>query len=237
MPRTDHLRDMYGKPFVHEQLAEWSLATRVPIRVVASCTRDELSHLASAAGRGVANGVCDFMGQPEGNQLRVEAEALGVGICDRGEVLEAGEGDAAAINHQLARVRGAHAHHEDYIDVNVLFEQFRAPLLSGACERDHVSAFEHLAKVGSIGQRGGANDVGEVWSIAVNNVVLPVRLEDSAVSLKVALIGGDPVGAIENGKKIGQQVDQHSAGSDPREVLQDPSHVRERRVVGALDAE
>src|SRR5262249_51544560 len=37
-----------------------------------------------------------------------------------------------------------------------------------------------------------------------------VRLEDFSVFAVVALIGGEAVGAIQNSKEIGQQIDQHS---------------------------
>ena len=49
-------------------------------------------------------------------------------------------------------------------------------------------------------------------TLGVDDVVVPVRLEDLAVGVEVALVGGEAVGAIENGKKIGQQIDQHSTG-------------------------
>src|ERR1700737_5267159 len=49
----------------------------------------------------------------------------------------------------------------------------------------------------------------------IYDVILPVGREDSSVSVEVALIGGDTVGAIEYGKKIRQQVDQHSTGKRP----------------------
>ena len=56
----------------------------------------------------------------------------------------------------------------------------------------------------------------------IDNVVLPVRLEKSAVGLEVTLVGGDAVGAIENSEEIWQQVDQHSTGSDLREGSVEP---------------
>src|SRR5476649_323878 len=49
----------------------------------------------------------------------------------------------------------------------------------------------------------------------IYNVVLPVGLENPAMSFEITLVGGDAVGATEYGKKIRQQVDQHSTGKLP----------------------
>jgi hypothetical protein len=230
MTWADHLRDMHGKAFVHQQLTKWCLSSRFPVRVVALGSANELPHLTPAAGRGIANGVRELVGKPEGKQLGVKAKSLCVGVRNRCEVLKAGERDSAALDDQFTGVRRADAHHEDDVNIDVLFEQPRALLLGRACERNDVGTLEHLPKIGPIGKDSGANDVGEMGPIAVNDVILPIRLENSTVGLKVALVSGDSVGAIENGEKIGQQVDQHSAGSDLREALRDPSHVRERQL-------
>ena len=155
------------------------------------------------------------MREPEGQQLRVEAEALGIRVRDGGEVLEAGEGSAATIHDQLAGVRCADADHEHDIHVDILFQQLGAPLFGAAGERDDVGALEHLLEVGAIGQRRGADDVPEVGAVGIDDVVVPVGLEETAVSGVVALVGGDAVGAVENGEEIGQQVDQHSTGKRP----------------------
>ena len=44
----------------------------------------------------------------------------------------------------------------------------------------------------------------------MDDVVVPVGFEDFSVGGEVTLGGGESVGDIENGEKIGQQVDQHS---------------------------
>jgi hypothetical protein len=46
----------------------------------------------------------------------------------------------------------------------------------------------------------------------IDDVVLPVGLENPSVIVEVALVGGEAVGALENGEKIREQVDQHSTG-------------------------
>jgi hypothetical protein len=51
------------------------------------------------------------------------------------------------------------------------------------------------------------------------------------------MIRGDPVGAIEYGKEIWQQVDQHSTGKPPAAGEPREAHQRrERRMSGASDA-
>jgi hypothetical protein len=90
-----------------------------------------------------------------------------------------------------------------------------ALLLGRAGERDDVGALEHVAEVGPIGERGAAGDVAEMRTVGIDDVVVPVGLEDPAVRLVVALVGGDAVGAVENGEEVGQQVDQHSTVERP----------------------
>jgi hypothetical protein len=47
-------------------------------------------------------------------------------------------------------------------------------------------------------------------TVRIDYVVVPVWLEKTTVGLKVALVGGDAIRAIEYSEKIRQQVDQHS---------------------------
>jgi hypothetical protein len=49
----------------------------------------------------------------------------------------------------------------------------------------------------------------EVWTFRVDDVVLPVRLEQRAVRVEVAAVGGGAVRAREDGEKVGEQIDQH----------------------------
>ena len=98
-------------------------------------------------------------------------------------------------------------------------------LLGVAGEGHDVGALEHRAEITSLRVHRGADDVLEMGSVGIDDVVMPVRLEEAAVGGEVALVGGGAVGAVENSKKIGQQVDQHldqSAG---------------RRRGGTMDAE
>ena len=74
---------------------------------------------------------------------------------------------------------------------------------------DHVHPLEHRAQVVAVGGDGGGDDVGEVRALRVDDVVLPVRLEQRAVGVEVAAVGGGAVGARENGEEVGEQIDQH----------------------------
>src|SRR5476651_1220250 len=157
----------------------------------------------------------ELMCKPERKQLGVKAEALSVGISNGGKVLETSECDPTTVDDQLASVCRTDTHHEHDVDVDVLLEEQCAALFRGACQRDDVRTLEHLAEIGAVRERGAPYDVGEMRAFGVNDVVVPVRLEKMAVGFVVSLVCGDAVGAIENGEKIRQQVDQHSTGKRP----------------------
>ncbi len=125
---------------------------------------------------------------------------------------------------RLAGVGGTNADHEHDLHVDVLFEQSAALLLGGPGERDHIGPLEHLLQIAAIGESGCPNDIAEVRTLGIDDVILPVGLEESTVGFEVTLIGGDAVGAIEYGEEIGQQVDQHSTGKPPaRGAARNPS--------------
>ena len=151
-------------------------------------------------------------------------------------MFKACEGDPRPIHHQLAGVCCTNADHQHDVYVSVLFEQSPTPLLGRAREGDDVGALEHVTQVRSIGQRSGANDVTEVGPVGIDDVVVPVGLEDSAVDFEVALVGGDAIGAIEYSEKIRQQVDQHSTGKRPAGDQRRTHQRRGRRIAGATDA-
>src|SRR5204862_3459135 len=85
-------------------------------------------------------------------------------------------------------------------------------LSGGPSECDDVHPLEHLSQIGAISQRRRPDDVTEVRAVGIDDVVLPVGLEDAAVGFEVTLVGGDAISAIEYGEKVRQQVDQHSTG-------------------------
>ena len=130
-------------------------------------------------------------------------------------MLEACKRDSLPVYYQLAGVGSPDADHEHDLHVHILLEQTAALLLRGSGERDHIGTLEHLLQIGPIGESCCPNHVAEVWTLGVDDVILPVRLEEATVSFEVAVIGGDAVGAIEYGEEIGQQVDQHSTGKPP----------------------
>ena len=66
-------------------------------------------------------------------------------------------------------------------------------------------------QVGAVGERRRAHDVGEVRTLRVDGVVLPVGLEQAAVGGEVAPVGGEAIGAPEDGEEIGEQINEHYA--------------------------
>jgi hypothetical protein len=61
---------------------------------------------------------------------------------------------------------------------------------------------EHRPQIRAWRVDRGARDVREVRTIRIDDVVLPVRLEDLAMCGELALVGGEAIGAIENSEKI-----------------------------------
>ena len=84
-----------------------------------------------------------------------------------------------------------------------------ALLFGVAGERDDVGALEHRAEIDAARAVRQSDDVQEVRTCRVDDVVVPVGFEEAAVGGEVALVGGDAVGAVENGEEIRQQIDQH----------------------------
>jgi hypothetical protein len=178
----------------------------------------------------------ELMSEPKGKQLRVETEALRVGIRDRGEMLQTRECHALAIDHELAGVGRANTNHEHHVDIDVLLQEPSAPLFRGPSERDDVGSLEHLLQVGTICQRRRADYVDEVRTIRIDDVILPIGLEDTAMGFEVALVGGDAISAIQYGEEIWQQVDQHSTRKRAAGEQRGAHQRWERRTAGALDA-
>src|SRR5690348_5107297 len=92
--------------------------------------------------------------EPERDELRIQAESLGLHIRDAGEMLEAYERDTTSTDHQLASVRGADADHEHDVDIDIRREQRRAALLGITRQCDDVRALEHRAQVAAISVNG-----------------------------------------------------------------------------------
>jgi hypothetical protein len=155
------------------------------------------------------------MGEPERDQLRLEAESLRVRVGDPGEVLQADEGGCPPPDHQLAGIGSADTDHEYHVDVDVRFDQPCAPLLGCSCEGDDVGPGEHRAKVGASGVDRPLDNVAEMRTFGVDDVVVPVCLQQTPMGGVVPLIGGDPVGALENREEIREQIDEHCRGRVP----------------------
>jgi hypothetical protein len=68
------------------------------------------------------------MGEPEGNELRLKAESLCLGVRNAREVLKADERGASAIDYKLAGVGCADANHQHDVDIRVVVEKCAALL-------------------------------------------------------------------------------------------------------------
>jgi hypothetical protein len=58
-----------------------------------------------------------------------------------------------------------------------------------------------------------------MWTFGVDDVVMPIGLQQPPVGSVVALVGSDPVSALEDCEKIREQIDEHvlrAAGSGQR---------------------
>ncbi len=124
-------------------------------------------------------------------------------------MLETDEGNSTAAGHELSSVRRSDADHEDNIDIRVYPQESGTPLLSVARERHHVGAFQHRAKVGSVGKYCGAYDLVEEGTIGVDDVVVPVWFENPAVKGEVLSVSSEIIGVIEDGEEVWDQIDQH----------------------------
>jgi hypothetical protein len=117
-------------------------------------------------------------------------------------VLETHERGATAVDDELSGVRGTDSHHEYDVNVGVVLEQCTTLLFGGSCERHYVCSLEHRAQIGAICQRSELHYVSKVRAVRVENVVVPISLEEASVSFEVAVIGCDAISAIKYGKKV-----------------------------------
>ena len=170
----------------------------------------------------------DFVREPHRDQLGVEPKSARRRVRDAREMFNAYERDAAAVDHHLSRVRGADADHEDDVDVAVDLEQQSTLLFRRARERDDIGAAEHRAQILAIGAHRVTNDFLEVRTGGLDDVVVPVRLEQRTMRFEVPVVCGGRVRALQYREKIGQQVDQHEA-----EAISCALGVRRRDCVGA----
>jgi hypothetical protein len=153
-------------------------------------------------------------------------------------MLKAHEAHASPIEHELTGIGSTDADHHDDVDIDVLVEEARCLLLRSPGERHHIRSLEHVLEVRAISEGSRTNYVGKVWPFRIHDVVVPIWLEETTMGLKVAMVGGDAIGVIEDCEKIRQQVDQHSGRKLPaKERGEDPFSERSTNDVARLDAE
>src|SRR5687768_16258101 len=94
----------------------------------------------------------DFVREPEGDELGVESQPVGLGVCDTGEVLEADEGNAPSIDYQLACIGRPDTDHQDDIEVGIDIKQSATLFLGISGERNDVHSLEHRPKISPAGK-------------------------------------------------------------------------------------
>ena len=77
---------------------------------------------------------------------------------------------------------------------------------------DDIQTLEHRSQIYATRESGRAHYFLEVRAGRIEDVVVPVRLEERAVAVEVAVIRGDPVGAVVDCKEIRKKIDQHRLG-------------------------
>src|SRR5688572_8030645 len=106
-------------------------------------------------------------------------------------MLEAEERDASRSYDELSGVGGAHAHHEHDVVLGVEPEQLTALRFGVTNERHHVRPLQNGTQIASVRQHGRSDDVHEVRTVGVDDVIVPVGLQQPAVTLEVAAVGGE----------------------------------------------
>src|SRR5687767_15834535 len=94
----------------------------------------------------------DFVREPEGDELGVESQPVGLGVCNAGEVLEADEGNPPSVDYQLACIRRPDTDHKDDIDIGIDVEESPTLFFGISGERNDVHSFEHRPKVTPAGK-------------------------------------------------------------------------------------
>src|SRR5690606_25426898 len=138
-------------------------------------------------------------------------ETLRRSVGNGREMLQANEHSRLTIENELAGVRGAHADHNDYIDVAVDRDQVGASGEYLVCSPGNVVLLEHRVQIGAIGLDRRAHDVQKVGPVGIENVVMPIGIQETAMRLVVRAIGSDSIGALQYGEKVRNEIDEHFA--------------------------
>jgi hypothetical protein len=77
------------------------------------------------------------------------------------------------------------------------------------CQRDDVGAGEQCVEVVAVGVDRCANDFVEMWTLRLEDVVVPVRSEKGTMPIEVRVIRVNAVGAVQDGEEIWKEVDDH----------------------------
>jgi len=149
------------------------------------------------------------MREPHRQELGVESEAVGGGVRDAREVLEADEGRGAPVDDEFAGIRGADPDHQDDVDGDVEFEGLDAGGLGARGEGGDIEAGEEIVEITTIGAHGVPHHFVEVRPCGLDDVVVPIRAKEPAVGLEVAVVPGDGISTRDGVEELGYEIDQH----------------------------
>jgi hypothetical protein len=117
-------------------------------------------------------------------------------------VLEADESGTSAIDYELAGVGCTDTDHQYDVDIRVVIEKRAALIRRRPSERHDIGPLEHGTKVRAVRQRSKLHYIAKMRPVWVEDVVMPVRLEETAMGFEVAMVGSDAISAIEYCEKV-----------------------------------
>ena len=150
------------------------------------------------------------MRDPERQLFGTQPHAVGFGVHLSGEVLDADEGDPAAVHHQLAGIRRAHPHHEDAIGRAIDPEHLLRARQRLLGEPGHVHPIEQREEIAPVGTERPGDHLGGVRTVEIEDVVAPVRGQQGPVCIDETVKRGFRIGLCESGEKVGKQIDKHA---------------------------
>ena len=125
-------------------------------------------------------------------------------------MLEADEDCRAPGDDELACIRSTHADHQIAVDRAIRVQQLTGARHGLLGDGDDVARGEECVQVAPVRAERRGNDVSGLLRIRIEHVVAPVRIEDRAMRIPIAGVGSLGVGGFEDGKKGGNQIDEHA---------------------------
>jgi hypothetical protein len=107
------------------------------------------------------------MSKPQGNELRIETKALGLGIHHAREVFEADKGNSSSADYELPGIGCAHSDHKDHVEIDVDMEELCALLFGLTSQGNNIGSLEHGSQISTVSHGCRASDVLEMRAIRV----------------------------------------------------------------------